>query len=235
MDGLNMYRYVRNNPVNGVDALGYNTEDPPAITFPENAKKGDLYTPGEGSGTNWTYVYDEKDGWMPLSNGPEVTVTPEEESIQEITTGSFWGDLLLGEVPIVGAAVDIYNTYAALENGDYFGAALNALSIIPLAGVAAKVGKKAWKAVSPYVDDFIEGHKQIGRDIASVWEDAKSAWKNTKDWFRRGGGGTTSSSITRSRSQCTNRRTVYPNTSSKCRTTYPNATAKGRATKTATT
>ncbi len=27
VDGLNLYRYTRNNPVNGIDAKGYSTED----------------------------------------------------------------------------------------------------------------------------------------------------------------------------------------------------------------
>ena len=113
-------------------------------------------------------------------NGSEVTVTPEDESIQEITTGSFFGDLLMGEIPIIGTAIDLYNAYAAFKNGDYFGAALNTLSAIPLAGVAAKIGKKAWKAVTPYLDDFVEGHKRMGEDIVSG---LKRAEKKLNDWL----------------------------------------------------
>ena len=180
VDGLNLYRYVRNNPVNGVDNLGYETEPPP-ITFPKNPIKGQTYTPGAEQGTNWTYVYGgEKDGWMPLGDIGTITVIPQEEIVQEITTGSFWGDLLMGEIPIVGTAIDLYNAYAAFQNGDYLGAALNALSAVPLAGVAAKLGKKAWKTLSPYLDDFVEGHKQIGRDIKSGLLEAE---KKLNDWL----------------------------------------------------
>ncbi len=35
VDGLNMYVYVRNNPVNGVDALGYQTDPPPSYIVKE--------------------------------------------------------------------------------------------------------------------------------------------------------------------------------------------------------
>jgi RHS repeat-associated protein len=43
VDGLNMYVYVRNNPVNGVDILGYETDPPPYTLQGENAQGGSVY------------------------------------------------------------------------------------------------------------------------------------------------------------------------------------------------
>ena len=88
--------------------------------------------------------------------------------------------MLLGEVPGVSTLIDGYNAYVAFQNGDYLGAALNALSVILLGGIVAKLGKKAWNTVSPYLDDFLEGHRQIGRDIKSGLLEAE---RKVNDWL----------------------------------------------------
>ena len=58
VDGLNLYRYTRNNPVNGVDREGYSTEvvEPPPTECPDcptSASKGDVH-PSE-NGLNYQY------------------------------------------------------------------------------------------------------------------------------------------------------------------------------------
>lgn len=68
VDGLNMYVYVRNNPVNGVDKEGYRTDPPPdnCLDCPTYAEKGWTHTSiQDGSlyqhdGNNWNRVSEAK-------------------------------------------------------------------------------------------------------------------------------------------------------------------------------
>jgi len=82
VDGLNLYVYVRNNPVNGVDELGYETEPPPVdpsgatLNLPEGSLVGKTFS--EGS----TYNLDK--GGVARPEGGSV------RSYQTPTEGGGW-------------------------------------------------------------------------------------------------------------------------------------------------
>jgi RHS repeat-associated protein len=206
VDGLNLYVYVRNNPINGVDELGYETDPPPDCPdcpMPEITEVGSTYNSKDGQtyelmqrGANeeWqvqqsfslsvpSNLGNSSPSREPLStieiaplSTESVLAAPvtqeriglvrqrieEPSEIEEISTGSFWGDLLLGEVPFVGSAVDGWNSIAAFSKGDILGGVINLISILPVAGIFAKGGKRLWDAAGPYVDDAIEWGKDIG-------------------------------------------------------------------------
>ena len=214
VDGLNMYRYTRNNPVNGIDREGYSTEEPPpgyndalqnaislyggeqgySINATESTHNGvstasitisdgfetTTATYQDGAWTHQisrTYAGDGGDikGFtetqtgegLPLTlktiNGPEATV---KSNVENISTGSFIGDLLLGEIPFVGAGVDIANAAIDFHNGDYFSAALNIVAILPLIGAAAGAAAKALKRAD--IGSVIKGTNKGGKSVDLV-------------------------------------------------------------------
>jgi RHS repeat-associated protein len=96
VDGLNLYVYVRNNPVNGVDELGYETDPPPVDPNGNaiNVKEGSILertasgepTKLKNSDTEATSV---KDSWLsyhsPTDGGGWITYT----ALFSTKTGSF--------------------------------------------------------------------------------------------------------------------------------------------------
>ena len=92
VDGLNLYRYTRNNPVNGVDRKGYQTDPPnggqkagePILDEKGNpildANKQPILASGDGTGlaeTNRSTTFDFDNPWgaadvssIPISDGP---------------------------------------------------------------------------------------------------------------------------------------------------------------------
>jgi RHS repeat-associated protein len=98
VDGLNLYVYVRNNPVNGVDELGYETEPPPVDPNGNafNVKEGSiLERTASGEPTKLknsdTEVTPVKDSWLsyhsPTDGGGWITYT----ALFSTKTGSFTG------------------------------------------------------------------------------------------------------------------------------------------------
>jgi len=199
VDGLNLYVYVRNNPVNGVDELGYET-DPPKYTqvnqtenggtlYKDNTYKnafklvtesgGEYYRNTEGR--YWAKMdgqwVEQSVGMMKetgvhqilagMSSGASTSsnqvsrtvpeTIPQEgggSELETIGTGSFIGDLLVGEIPFVGTGVDLANAGIEFSNGNYVMAGLNAAAAIPLLGLlfgslakSMKVAKAIDKAV----------------------------------------------------------------------------------------
>ena len=91
VDGLNLYRYVRNNPINGIDREGYSTEEVEK-PLPEKPKKGKPILDESGE----PITIDGK----PLMNNTGISVTVEGQRPKTFDFENPWGVPNVGVTPI---------------------------------------------------------------------------------------------------------------------------------------
>ena len=176
VDGLNLYRYVRNNPVNGIDNLGYQTEPPPddcpncpppIYSWSGGSPSTSLGNENGISSTNITIPSTQSYG---VDNGaqmlPLVTVEPGID-------WQFWGAVGLAAATIaisftpLGAAMDVFDLARAVLTGDPVGTVEALLGFIP--GLdAIKFSRKFDEAA-----DLVEsGNKIIGGGLEDAMKHA---------------------------------------------------------------
>jgi hypothetical protein len=147
VDGLNLYVYVRNNPVNGVDALGYETEPPPVEK-----------------------VYGTKVHKIQLEDGTTIDSSVSEENIatarpsetEPAESMSWWdiaktvGEIAIGFTPL-GVVQDVIDLGKAIASGDPKEIVMAGIGFIP----GGDIIKGVKKATSKIPDDIAKSSKII--------------------------------------------------------------------------